>query len=242
MRELIKITENAGNNAVSARDLHQWLETEDHFTQWAKRMFEYGFSEGTDYQAVHEFVAAKNGFGGKNKIDYVLTLDAAKEISMIQRTEKGKEARQYFIEVEKRLRKSVPVVSTLDMLKIAVQELEQKDKQIKLLQPKADFLDKVLDTDEKIDIGQAAKILKLPFGRNTMFSQLKARGVFFKNRNEPKQEYISKQYFELKEKYISRNEHDGFMVLKVLVTQKGLRFLSDLFDGDKTNNNRACLN
>lgn len=90
-------------------------------------------------------------------------------------------------------------------------------------------MDKVMDTDDKIDIGQAAKILKLPFGRNIMFSKLRKNGIFFKNKNEPKQEYIAREYFELKEKFIERNDHPGFVVIKVLVTQKGLDFLSKLF-------------
>lgn len=101
MKELIKITEQNGNRAVSARELHQYLETEDHFTQWAKRMFEYGFIKNIDYQAVHEFVKHSNGIGGTNKTDYALTIDTAKEIAMIQRTPKGKQARQYFIEMER---------------------------------------------------------------------------------------------------------------------------------------------
>lgn len=97
------------------------------------------------------------------------------------------------------------------------------------LRPKAEFMDKVMDADERIDIGQSAKILNLPFGRNTLFQKLRDMGVFFKNKNEPKQEYVKRGYFVLKEKWIDRNNHDGFMVLKVLVTQKGLEFLANLF-------------
>ena len=91
-------------------------------------------------------------------------------------------------------------------------------------------MDKVLDTDQKIDVGQAAKILNLPFGRNTLFQQLRERGIFFCNRNEPKQEYINRGYFELKEKLIDRNNHESFTVIKVLVTQKGLDFLARQFE------------
>lgn len=109
-------------------------------------------------------------------------------------------------------------------------QLEQAQKKISMLAPKAEFMDKVMDTDQKIDIGQAAKILQLPFGRNTLFKKLKEKGVFFANRNEPKQEYIKRGYFELKEKWIDRDNHDGFMVVKVLVTQKGLDFIAKLFE------------
>lgn len=102
MTQPIKISEQNGKRAVSARELHQYLETDDHFTQWAKRMFEYGFIQNVDYVAVHEFVKHSNGIGGTNKTDYALTIDTAKEIAMIQRTPKGKEARQYFIEMEQK--------------------------------------------------------------------------------------------------------------------------------------------
>ena len=113
-------------------------------------------------------------------------------------------------------------------------QLEQAHRKISMLAPKAELMDKVMDADQKIDIGQAigqaAKILQLPFGRNTLFKKLKEKGVFFANRNEPKQEYIKRGYFELKEKWIDRDNHDGFMVVKVLVTQKGLDFIAKIFD------------
>ena len=106
----------------------------------------------------------------------------------------------------------------------------EAEKKVQTLTPKAELMDRVLDTDQKIDVGQAAKILNLPFGRNTLFQKLREKGVFFINRNEPKQEYISRGYFELKEKFIERNNHDGFTVIKVLVTQKGLDFIAKLFE------------
>lgn len=106
----------------------------------------------------------------------------------------------------------------------------EAEKKVQTLIPKAELMDRVLDTDQKIDVGQAAKILNLPFGRNTLFQKLREKGVFFINRNEPKQEYINRGYFELKEKFIERNNHDGFTVIKVLVTQKGLDFIAKLFE------------
>ena len=89
--------------------------------------------------------------------------------------------------------------------------------------------------------GQAAKILGLPFGRNTLFSKLREKGIFFQNRNEPKQYYIDRGYFELKEKWIDRNNHDSFMVVKVLVNQKGLSFLSNLFQIPQTSKQLAKI-
>ena len=99
-----------------------------------------------------------------------------------------------------------------------------------IMQPKADFVDRAIDMGHLTDIGQAAKILKLPFGRNTLFKKLQEKGVFFKGRNEPKQEYIQRGYFELREKEIPRDNHPAFMVTKVLVTQRGLFWLSKTFN------------
>jgi phage antirepressor YoqD-like protein len=121
-------------------------------------------------------------------------------------------------------------IKLLSSLKEEKQRRLEAEKQVAVLKPKADFMNKVMDCDQKIDIGQAAKILGLPFGRNTLFVRLREKGIFFKNRNEPKQEYIDRGYFELKEKWIDRERHDGFMVVKVLVTQKGLDFLAKLFE------------
>jgi phage anti-repressor protein len=102
---LIAITENdAGEPAVSGWELHAFLEVETPYLKWFQRMCAYGFTEGEDYQ---EGVLDKNvqNLGGRPACNHAISLDMAKEISMIQRTEKGKQARQYFIECEKRLRR-----------------------------------------------------------------------------------------------------------------------------------------
>lgn len=116
----------------------------------------------------------------------------------------------------------------LEQAKAEKKQLEQQNAK---LQPKAAFADAAFATDDKVDIGMSAKILKLGFGRNTLFDKLRKAGVFFANRNEPKQRYIDAGYFEMKEKFIERNNHPGFVVTKVLVTQKGLAYLNHLFGG-----------
>lgn len=114
-------------------------------------------------------------------------------------------------------------------------EIELKDKQLAIQAHIVDFANRVIDTDNMVDIGQAAKLLKLSIGRNKFFSELRTRGVFFKNRNEPKQEYIERGYFELKAKEIKPNEHPSFSVTKILVTQKGLFWLSKMYGSDYNN-------
>jgi len=112
------------------------------------------------------------------------------------------------------------------------EQIEQANRIITKLQPKADFADKAFETSDKVDVGMAAKILKLGFGRNPLFKRLKELGVFFSNRNEPKQKYINAGYFEMTEKFIERDNHPGFVVTKVLVTQKGLAYINHLLGGD----------
>lgn len=103
MNEIIKITKDEnGNSVVSGRDLHEFLEVNTQYTKWFNRMAEYGFTENVDFAVIVKNVYDEKVFGGVRKItDHAMTLDMAKEISMIQRTDKGKQARQYFIEVEK---------------------------------------------------------------------------------------------------------------------------------------------
>lgn len=107
MNELIKVTTNEnGQSIVSGRDLHEFLEVQTKYTDWFKRMVDYGFTENVDFAVFLKNENDETAFGGVRKIkDHALTLDMAKEISMIQRTEKGKQARQYFIEVEKAYKK-----------------------------------------------------------------------------------------------------------------------------------------
>lgn len=120
-------------------------------------------------------------------------------------------------------------------------EKKQLEERNAKLQPKADFADAAFATDDKVDIGMSAKILKLGFGRNTLFDKLRKAGIFFANRNEPKQRFIDAGYFEMKEKFIERTNHPGFVVTKVLVTQKGLAYLNHLFGGKPSDGKLARI-
>ncbi|MCU7559101.1 antA/AntB antirepressor family protein [Riemerella anatipestifer] len=109
--ELIKITEHNGNSAVSARELYQFLESKQQFSDWIQnRIRDYGFIEGQDFEVFHN--SMKNPSGGRPTVEYAISLDMAKELSMVERTEKGKQARRYFIECERRL-KEQPKLPTL---------------------------------------------------------------------------------------------------------------------------------
>jgi anti-repressor protein len=127
MNELIKIMENEGQQAVSSRALYEFLEVKRDFTNWCKQMFEYGFEEDKDFTPI----LAKST-GGRPSVDYALTFDCAKEISMLQRTDKGKQARQYFIECEKKAKETVKPssISTLDYLKLVLKGMEENHEEI----------------------------------------------------------------------------------------------------------------
>ncbi|WP_225666845.1 ORF6C domain-containing protein [Lactococcus garvieae] len=113
MNQLINITQNEDNDSVvSGRELHGFLEVSTPYTQWFERMIEYGFVQNVDFIGLSQ--KSEKPQGGRPTIDHALKLDMAKEISMIQRTAKGKEARQYFIQVEKEYKQQQQVPLTLD--------------------------------------------------------------------------------------------------------------------------------
>lgn len=100
MNELIKITERDGKRAVNARELHQFLESKQDFSTWIKsRVEKYEFVEGQDFCSFHKIVERETG--ATTRIEYALTIDMAKELSMVENNEKGRMARKYFIECEK---------------------------------------------------------------------------------------------------------------------------------------------
>lgn len=135
MNELIKITINEeGQQLVSARELHEFLEVKTRFNDWIVRMCEYGFKENIDYS----ILSNDNPNGGLPIKEYAITIDMAKEISMIQRTDKGKQARQYFIACEKKLReeiqnKEITPADTINKLISGIPEDERTEAMLKLV-------------------------------------------------------------------------------------------------------------
>lgn len=121
-------------------------------------------------------------------------------------------------------------------------ENEKKQKQIERLKPKADFAETAFKAEGKVDIGQAAKILNLGFGRNTLFKKLREADVFFKDRNEPKQKYIDTGYFEMTLlPPIHRDSHPDILYQKVLCKPKGLAYINYLFGGKPSDGKTAKI-
>lgn len=145
--ELIKITTNEnGEQLVSGRELHEFLKVGTEYKKWFSRMAEYGFVENTDFTRVTQKCHTPGGV--QNITDHAMTLDMAKEISMIQRSEKGKQARQYFIQVEKEYKE---VQKKLPSTREAIQQL--------LLQGVEEVNQRVDVMEERIsDIEENAKL------------------------------------------------------------------------------------
>ena len=133
MKDLIPVTQNGnGELLVSARNLYKGLEITDRFSRWFERMCEYGFTENEDYTSVKSSTVVNNG-AIKELQDYALKIDMAKEISMIQRNEKGKQIRKYFIECEKQLKYTSTKDKYISEIDIAKAELSLVEATAKLL-------------------------------------------------------------------------------------------------------------
>lgn len=145
---------------IDGRQLHAFLEVGTAYKDWFPRMCEYGFTEGTDFCS---FLSESTG--GRPAINHILTLDMAKEIAMLQRNEKGKEARQYFIQLEKDWNSPEKVMARA--LRIANKKLAEKVKDVELLcekieadKPKVIFADAVSASHTSILVGEMAKLLR----------------------------------------------------------------------------------
>ena len=165
MKELIKITEQNGKRAVSARELHRFLEVTERFSNWFERQLQYGFIEGVDYQGCEVF----NTLANQTLTDYALTIDTAKEISMLQRTEKGKQARRYFIECEKLAQNPVSNLSKIDLAQMVIESEREKERlqiqnqlqseELQKQAPKVAYYEEVLQSQSTYNTNQIAKEL-----------------------------------------------------------------------------------
>ncbi|NEZ80373.1 hypothetical protein EXM60_14595 [Clostridium botulinum] len=132
MNELIKITTNEeGSQIVSARELHEFLQVTERFSAWFDRYVQYDFEENIDYVGCKVF----NTLARQELQEYAVTIDMAKELCMLQRTKKGKQARQYFINVEKNYKKEIIKIQENAYKKIGQLEMEVQALKDKLPKP-----------------------------------------------------------------------------------------------------------
>lgn len=243
-KELIKINYDSEQPTVSARELHDGLEIGTKFTTWFLRMTEYGFSEGNEFFPI---LGETSEQGGRPSTDYQISVDMAKQICMIQRTDKGKQYRQYFIDLEKAW--NTPEQVFARALKMAEKTIEKlKGENLSLLQanneiknevielsqtisdikPKADYTDIILKSKSTVCITQIAQDYGM--SAKKLNKILYSLGV---QRIVGKQwilygKYINKGYVHSDTVEITRSDGTPDVVMNTKWTQKGRLFLYDI--------------
>lgn len=239
MRELVKIKYESEHPTVLGRDLHQALEVKTAYKDWFPRMCEYGFVEETDFSS---FLSESNG--GRPSINHQLTINMAKEICMIQRTPKGKECRQYFLEIERKWNSPEAIMARglqyasqqLAMVKYQNKLLESaiavQSQQITEMKPKASYYDVVLNCKDLISTSAIAK----DYGKSAIWMNryLNDKGIQFKQGNIwlLYQKYAEKGYTSTKtHSYLGKNGEQHTRV-HTYWTQKGRLFIYELMKAD----------
>ena len=232
MEALIPIQRSAGGrDVVSARLLWQFLEVGTEFARWmTRRIEEYGFQENADFSSI-----LTESTGGRQASDYVLTLDMAKELSMVERNDKGQQARRYFIACEKMLREAVTLPDFTDAAVAArawadereARQIAEKSVAAQLAQiaadaPKVEFANAVAVAGNCLSMSKAAKALKIPgVGRTKLFEMLR-RDRILMGSNEPYANHI--QHVQVEVQTFQTNS--GVRVtITPRVTPAGLEYL-----------------
>lgn len=210
--ELLKVDDN---QTISARDLHEAIGSSERFANWFERQLQYGFQEGADYVGCKTF----NTLARQELQDYKLSVDMAKEICMVQRSEKAREVRKYLIDLEKAW--NTPEQIMARALKLADETIANKNKLIEQMKPKADFFDAVADSKTAISMNEVAKVLGIKgLGRNNLFEYLRQNKILDRF-NVPYQRYVDNGWFRvIEQRYTKGGEQ--MITTKTLVYQKGV--------------------
>lgn len=235
MNELIKIETNENlEPIISGRELHEKLGVNSHYKDWIRRMLDYGFTENTDYMVVAQKRASNEIKGFTEYTDHFLKLDMAKEICMLQRNEKGKQFRKYFIQVEKDFNSPEKIMAralniadrTLATLNVKVKQLENK---IEEDRPRVSFAETIEKSSDSILIREFSKILAnegIHIGQNKLYSLLREWGYIIKNSTEPTQKAVQQGLFKINERVIKSVKGD-LLSRTTMLTGKGQLFLLD---------------
>lgn len=228
--QLVTLNENQ-EPIVSGRTLHKELGVQTEYKKWFGRMAEYGFTEGDDFVRVTQKWDTPGGI--QNVTDHALKLDMAKEIAMIQRTEKGKQVRQYFIQVERDYNSPEKIMARA--LNIANTRLSLLETTVEQMKPKALFADAVAASKTSILIGELAKIITqngYNIGQNRLFGWLRDRGYLHRggsSRNLPTQRYMEMGLFEIKETTHTNPDGTVLITKTTKVTGKGQQYFINKF-------------
>ena len=217
MNDLIKINYDTDRPTVLGRDLHAMLEVDTEYRHWFPRMCEYGFAEGTDFRS---FLSESTG--GRPASDHQLTIDMAKELCMLQRTDKGKQCRQYFLAVERQWNDPAAVMArALQMANKTIAALTDKVEQDK---PKVLFASAVETSHTSILVGELAKLIRQngkEIGQNRLFQWMRENGFMMRYKNIPTQYSMERKLMEIKERTITNPDGSVRTTQTTLITGKG---------------------
>ena len=237
MDEIIKV--NMETETVSARELYDIVSDDggtkgtERFSKWFERYCSYGFKEGYDFSSPYKKVRVQ--YEGERSVsreveDYDLSMEMAKQICMLQRSEKGMELRQYFIDLEKAWNTPEQIMSRA--LKIADKTINSLRIENAKMKPKAEFFDAVAESKDAVSMADVAKVIgHKGMGRNNLFEFLRDKKVL-DNHNQPYQRYVDAGYFRVIEQSFYR-DGEQCINFKTLVYQKGLDYIRKLLDDTK---------
>ncbi len=222
---------------VSARDLHAALEVKDHFKDWFPRMCDYGFEEGKDFCGF-----LRESSGGRPARDAEITIEMAKEICMLQRSEKGKQARQYFIQLEKAWNSPEKVMArALQIANVQIKDLQAK---IEADAPAVRFANAITSCDTNILVRDMAKLLKqngVDTGEKRFYWTLRNDGFLIKggsDYNMPTQRAMEMGLFFVKETPRFTKE-SGIIDRVTTVTPAGQRYFLNRYAAPASNSLKA---
>lgn len=224
MNEIIKIEKRSGKETVDARELHIFLENKRQFADWIKQRIEqYDFQKEIDYTTI-----SQNCENGGKRNEYYLSLEMSKELAMVENNEKGKIARRYFIECEKKAKQVYQIPQTYsEALLLAgklAKENEEKTKLIEEQKPKADFFDQVAQSKTAIEMRKVAAVLDMGIGRNKLFEFLRSEKIL-DDENIPYRKYQDQGYFRVIEQKFTDGNGELRINFKTVVYQKGINFI-----------------
>lgn len=237
MNGLLKIEVNDNQEqTVSGRELHMFMGIETRYDTWFNRMLQYGFEEGKDFCS-----KMSESTGGRPSTDHLMKIDMAKELCMLARNEKGKQARQYFLEVEREWNSPEKVMArallmaqkTIENNKERISQLESDNDRMR---PKEIFADAVAASDQTILIGDLAKLIKQngrDMGQKRLFAWMRENGFLIKRKgadyNSPTQRAMEMGLFRVKETAITRPDGHTMVNKTTKVTGKGQQYFLNIF-------------